>query len=142
MDEVWARAAIRVALVVTSLGLIGCASTRFAEVGAVGNGERLVTLVVSEDRQVVHQECRDVPALGPVLGCQKSRTIALPNGAEVRAVKIVRYTDSLPSRMAFEIDAHELCHAIAAVQAIQDPCHVENRGVIESSAALRPPRLP
>src|SRR5215467_10577273 len=87
VDEVWARVAIRVVLVMSSLALVGCASTRFAEVGAVGNGERLVTLVVSEDRQVVHQECRDVPALGPVLGCQKSRSIALPNGVEVRAVK-------------------------------------------------------
>src|SRR5262249_5496993 len=111
------------------------------EVGILPNGERLVTLVVSENRQVVHRECQEVPALGPVLGCQTSRTLALPNGAAVRAVKIVRYTDALPSKIAFEIDAHELCHAIASVQVIEDPCHGENRGIVESSTALRP-RLP
>ena len=127
-----------------ALGLVlsGCVSTRVAQVGALTNGERLVTLVVSEDRQVVHRECQDVPALGPILGCQTSRALALPNGVAVRAVKIVRYTDALPSRMAFEIDAHELCHAIAAVQGIEDPCHAENRGIVESSALLRLQRLP
>src|SRR5207244_10108055 len=55
----------------------------------------------------------------------------------VRAVKIVRYTDVLPSRMAFEIDAHELCHAIAAVQSIEDPCHAVDHGIVESSVLLR-----
>jgi hypothetical protein len=57
-------------------------------------------------------------------------------------VKIVRYTDALPSRMAFEIDAHELCHAIASVQGIADPCHAENHGLVEPSASLRLPRSP
>ena len=121
--------------------LFGCVSTRVTHVGPLANGERLVTLVVSEDRQVVLHECRDVPALGPLLGCQTSRALALPDGATVRAVKVVRYTDVLPSRMAFEIDAHELCHAIASVQGIDDPCHAENRGIVESAAALRP-RVP
>jgi len=56
-------------------------------------------------------------------------------------VKVVRYADVLPSKLAFEIDAHELCHAIASVQVIDDPCHAENRGIVESAAALRP-RVP
>src|SRR5712692_4715017 len=128
------------ALVVPGIVLSGCVSTRVAQVGLLTNGERLVTLVVSDDRQVVHRECQDVPALGPILGCQTSRPLALPNGVAVRAVKIVRYTDALPSRLAFEIDAHELCHAIASVQGIADPCHVENHGMVESSAAFRLPR--
>ncbi len=129
-------------VLVLGIVLSGCASTRIAEVGTLPNGERLITLVVSEDRQVVHRQCQDVPALGPVLGCQTSRALALPNGVAVRAVKIVRYTDVLPSRMAFEIDAHELCHAIAAVQSIEDPCHAVDHGIVESSALLRLQRVP
>jgi hypothetical protein len=35
--------------------------------------------------------------------------------------------------MAFEIDIHELCHAVAALQPIEDPCHVGNRGFLRSS---------
>ena len=130
--------------IVLALGTVlsGCVSTRMAGVGTLPNGERLITLVVSEDRQVVHRECQDVPALGPVLGCQTSRALALPNGVAVRAVKIVRYTDVLPSRMAFEIDAHELCHAIAAVQSIEDPCHAVDHGIVESSVLLRLQRVP
>ena len=130
--------------IVLALGiaLSGCVSTRIAEVGTLPNGERLITLVVSEDRQVVHRQCQDVPALGSVLGCQTSRALALPNGHAVRAVKIVRYTDALPSRMAFEIDAHELCHAIAAVQSIEDPCHAVDHGIVEPSALLRLQRVP
>jgi len=130
--------------IVLALGTVlsGCVSTRMAGVGTLPNGERLITLVVSEDRQVVHRQCQDVPALGPVLGCQTSRALALPNGVAVRAVKIVRYTDVLPSRMAFEIDAHELCHAIAAVQSIEDPCHAVDHGIVESSALLRLQRVP
>ena len=130
------------ALVALGIALAGCVSTRIAEVGTLPNGERLITLVVSENRRVVDRECQDVPALGPVLGCQTSRALALPNGVAVRAVKIVRYTDVLPSRMAFEIDAHELCHAIAAVQSIEDPCHAVDHGIVESSALLRLQRVP
>ena len=130
--------------IVLALGTVlsGCVSTRMAGVGTLPNGERLITLVVSEDRQIVHRQCQDVPALGPVLGCQTSRALALPNGVAVRAVKIVRYTDVLPSRMAFEIDAHELCHAIAAVQSIEDPCHAVDHGIVESSVLLRLQRVP
>lgn len=124
-------------LLAGGIALSGCASTRMARLGMLANGEPLVTLVVSEDRQVVERECRDVPALGPVLGCHLSRATSLPNGVEVRAVKIVRYTDALPSRMAFDIDVHELCHTIASLQAIEDPCHAEDGGVIQVSAGRR-----
>ena len=130
------------ALVALGIALAGCVSTRIAEVGTLPNGERLITLVVSENRRVVDRECQDVPALGPVLGCQTSRALELPNGHAVRAVKIVRYTDTLPSRMAFEIDAHELCHAIAAVQSIEDPCHGVDHGIVESWALPRLQRVP
>ena len=51
-----------------------------------------------------------------------------------RAVKIVRYTDRLPSEMAFEIDLHELCHVVAALQPIADPCHNGNGGTIRAWA--------
>jgi len=137
------RAHVLSTVLVLGIVLSGCASTRIAEVGTLPpNGERLITLVVTENRQVVHRQCQDVPALGPVLGCQTSRALALPNGVAVRAVKIVRYTDVLPSRMAFEIDAHELCHAIAAVQSIEDPCHAVDHGIVESSALLRLQRVP
>ncbi len=57
--------------------------------------------------------------------------------ALVRTVKVVRYTDFLPSALAFEIDAHELCHAIAAFQTIPDPCHVGNEGLAQSSSPER-----
>ena len=90
-------------------------------------------LVVSEDPEVVRRECRSVQASGPVVGCQLSWPVALPDGGPVRVVKIVRYTDSLPSAMAFEIDMHELCHAVAVLQSIEDPCHIGNGGVLESS---------
>src|SRR5207244_13269640 len=116
--------------------------TPSAVVGTLPTRRRLISLVGSEDCQVGHRQCQDVPALGPVLGCQTSRALALPNGVAVRAVKIVRYTDVLPSRMAFEIDAHELCHAIAAVQSIEDPCHAVDHGILESSVLLRLPPVP
>jgi hypothetical protein len=45
----------------------------------------------------------------------------------------VRYTDALPSTMAFEIEVHELCHAVAALQTIDDSCHAENNGLIQTS---------
>jgi hypothetical protein len=117
--------------------LSGCASTRMASIGMLSNGEALVTLVVSERRGVVERECQGVHALGPLLGCHLSRAIPLPNGGAVRAVKIVRYTDALPSPMAFDIDVHELCHAIASLQAIGDPCHAQDGGRIRSSASRR-----
>src|SRR3989442_10354902 len=80
--------------IVLALGTVlsGCVSTRMAGVGTLPNGERLITLVVTENRQVVHRECQDVPAPGPVLGCQTSRAPPLPNAVPVRAGKIFPYT--------------------------------------------------
>jgi hypothetical protein len=115
--------------------LAGCVATRSASFGPLPDNESLVTLVVSEDSDVVRRECRDVPALSRILGCQTSKVVRLPHGDSVRAVKIVRFTDALPSALAFEIDIHELCHAIAAVQGLADPCHGGNGGVVESDDA-------
>lgn len=134
-SPLWAT--LPVALLIVSVILSGCASTLTARRGTLANGEPLVTLVVSEDRQVVHRECQDVLALDAVVGCQISRPVALADGVAVRAVKIVRYTDALPSQMAFDIDVHELCHAIAAVQGIDDPCHTDGGGILYSTASRR-----
>jgi hypothetical protein len=131
------HATVVLLLLAPGIVLSGCASTRITSVGMLSNGEPLVTLVVSEDRQVVRRECQDVPALGPLLGCHRARVVPLASGVAVRTVKIVRYTDVLPSSLAFDIDAHELCHAIASLQAIDDPCHGEDGGVIQISASRR-----
>jgi hypothetical protein len=37
--------------------------------------------------------------------------------------------------VAFEIEAHELCHAVASLQAMRDPCHDDNGGVVTSMPA-------
>ena len=93
-----------------------------------------MTLVVSEDVEVVRRECAEVGVFGRVLGCQASYPIRNPNTAllPLRAVKIVRYADTLPSPATFEIDAHELCHVVAALQLVEDPCHVGNDGVLQA----------
>ncbi len=114
--------------------LTGCAGTRTAHLGLIAHNEPLVTLVVSEDRDTVNRECFDPDGARRLLGCQTSRLVELPGGVQVKVIKIVRYTDSLPSEMAFEIDVHELCHAVAAAQGITDPCHQENGGVIRTAA--------
>ena len=125
----------------SALLLVGCAaSTRTAHMGPLPSREPLLTLVVSEDRKVVERECRDVPAPGPVLGCSMWRTVEGGGGTEVKVMKVVRYADSMPSALALEIDAHELCHVVAALQTIQDPCHGGNNGVIQSAAGLPPRR--
>jgi hypothetical protein len=126
----------RVTLLVAGAAFLitGCAGTRSVEFGRLTLEEPLVTLVVSEDRQVVNRECFDPAGARGILGCQTSRLVNLPGGVQVKAIKIVRYTDSLPSPMAFEIDAHELCHAIAAAQGIEDPCHHGNNGLVQSAA--------
>lgn len=117
------------------LSLAGCVlETRVARFGRLPGNHSLVTLVVSEDREVVARECSNVPATGPLLGCQISWPIRTPGALPVRAVKIVRYTDSLPSPLAFEIDAHELCHAVAALQLVEDPCHQGNGGMAQAAA--------
>jgi hypothetical protein len=114
----------------------GCAtSTRTASLGTLTQDEPLVTLIVSDDRRVVERECRDVPALGPVLGCSMWRTVRV-DARDVKVMKVVRYADSTPSELALEIDVHELCHVVAALQSIDDPCHVGNDGVIQSAAGI------
>ena len=120
--------------------LTGCAtSTRMARMGPLPSLEPLVTLVVSNDRRVVEEECRDVLALGPILGCSMWRTIRLEGAAEVKVMKVVRYADTVPSTLALEIDVHELCHVVAALQSIDDPCHLGNNGVIQSAAGIAAP---
>ena len=116
--------------------LAGCAaSTRVVRMGPLQTGDRLVTVVVSEDREVVRRECVDVPSAGPILGCHVWRRVPLPGTGLVQLVKIVRFTDAMPSALSLEIDVHELCHAIAALQPIDDPCHADNGGVVESAAS-------
>ena len=118
---------------VVALGISGCApATLVARMGPVHGDHVLVTLIVTEDRRVVSRECASVLAAGPILGCQMSWPVP---GAHrpVRAVKIVRYTDSIPSPLAFEIDVHELCHAVAALQVLDDPCHQGNNGAVRAA---------
>ncbi len=117
--------------------LSACAGTRVTRFGTLGNDEALVTLVVTEDLDVVQRECQRVPAHGTILGCQMSRPITLAGDVRVVTMTIVRYTDALPSAMAFEIDAHELCHAVAALQPIGDPCHNGNGGVVQAGLSSR-----
>jgi hypothetical protein len=125
------------ALLAALLVLAGCArSTRMARMGPLPSTEPLVTLVVSDDRRVIERECRDVPALGPVLGCSMWRTVRVGGTTDVKVMKVVRYADSLPSEFSLEIDVHELCHVVAALQSIDDPCHVGNDGVIQSAAGV------
>jgi len=121
-------------LLAAPLALGGCAtSTRTAKMGPLPTGP-LVTLIVSDDRAVVERECREVPALGPVLGCSIWRTVQPDGKTDVKMMKVVRYTDAVPSVLALEIDAHELCHIVAALQPIEDPCHVGNGGVVRAGS--------
>jgi hypothetical protein len=124
-----------VLVAIAALLVTGCASTRVGSVGRLPNDDRLVTLVVTEDRKRVDAECNGVPSLGTLVGCHVSRRVELEDAAAVQVVKIVRLTDRLPSAMAFEIEAHELCHAVAGLQAMRDPCHDENHGVLTSAPA-------
>jgi hypothetical protein len=129
---------LRLVPIVTAVVLVtGCASSRVGTVGPLPNQQSLVTLVVTEDRQIVQRECKGILAPGVPVGCRMTRTVALPDGRDVRTVTIVRYTDSLPSRLAFEIEVHELCHAVASLQQIDDPCHVGNDGVLTAGSASR-----
>jgi hypothetical protein len=115
--------------------MAGCATaTSRMQMGLLPQGERLVTLVVTEDPDIVRRACANVPVVGRALGCQHWRQVSLPGVGQVRLITIVRYTDALPSALALEIDAHELCHAIAALQPIADPCHADNGGVIRAAA--------
>jgi hypothetical protein len=115
------------------LVITGCATTtRTASFGPLAGGGSLVTLVVTEDLDVVRKECAGVPAKGQMLGCHIARPGAGAEGSTVRAMKIVRYAETAPSPATFEIDAHELCHAVAALQLMKDPCHNGNGGVLQA----------
>jgi hypothetical protein len=46
-----------------------------------------------------------------------------------------RSIQTLPSAMAFEIEVHGRCHAVAGLQAMRDPCHDEHGGRITSTPA-------
>jgi hypothetical protein len=118
--------------------LSGCAATRAGEFGWLPNSEPLVTLIVTEDQGVVERECAGIAEQGIVVGCQRSRMVVVPGERSVRVVKIVRFTDTLPSPLAFDIDGHELCHAVADLQGIPDPCHDEDEGVVQSSVPWSP----
>ena len=123
-------------LALSALLLAGCGvPTRMMQMGPLTDRDWLVTLVVSEDQRVVASECASVPAVGPVLGCHLWHRLEVEGAGDLRIVKIVRYTDALPSTLALEIDVHELCHAIAALQPMDDPCHRDNDGVIQSADA-------
>ena len=131
----------RLAVLVVMLGVLtaGCAGTRSGTLGVLPTRDALVTLVVSQEQAVVAKECPPRITATPILGCQTSRPVPQPDGQTAKVVKIVRYTDALPSEMAFEIDLHELCHAIAALQPIRDPCHDGNGGQVLSGARQRVP---
>ena len=129
-------------LALSSLLLMGCAtSTRIARMGPLPSLEPLVTLIVSDDPRVVEHECRDVQAFGPILGCSRWRTIRVDGTTGVKVMTVVRYADAVPSALALEIDAHELCHVVAALQSIEDPCHLGNDGVIQSAAGVASRRM-
>ena len=129
------RRLVPVVLATLALLFAGCVSaTKIMQMGPLGNGDKLVTVVVSEDRGVVRQECVNIPSAGPILGCHVWRRVSVPGAGAVQLVKIVRFTDAMPSALALEIDVHELCHAIAALQPIDDPCHTDNGGIIRAAS--------
>ena len=125
-------------LVVAAAAFGGCAtSVRVAQFGPLPGGSSLMTLVVSDDVEVVRRECAEVGVQGRVLGCQSSRSVRHPNALlPLRSVKIVRYAETLPSETTFEIDAHELCHVVAALQLVEDPCHEGNNGVLQAQHGI------
>ena len=113
--------------------LTGCAGTRVAQLGTLAGQQQLVTLVISQDRAVVERECQPALAVGPIMGCQTSRVVTLADGAAARTIRIVRYTDALPSALSVEIEIHELCHAVASLQSLADPCHAANDGILQTT---------
>ena len=130
-----ARWLVRIAAVTaTAFTLSGCAtSTLIARFGPLPGGRDLLTLLVTDDMGVVRQACAEVRTKRQVLGCQTSTPVHRIGGLPVRAIKIVRYAETLPSALTFEIDAHELCHAIASLQLLTDPCHDGNDGVLQAA---------
>ncbi len=129
----------RVVLAGCTLGLLyGCTTTQVVHMGTLPNNIPLVRLMVTEDRRLVGQECQGQDT-DRILGCEITRIIPLDSpGKSLRGVTIIRYTDSLPSNMALEVEAHELCHAVASLQAIADPCHQGNDGVLQSALPIQP----
>jgi hypothetical protein len=126
-----------VLLALVAVAATGCATgTLVAKFGPLPSGASLMTLIVSENVEVVRRECAEVGVFGRVLGCQSAQPVREANAPlPVRTVKIVRYADTLPSATSFEIDAHELCHVVAALQLMADPCHEGNDGVLQAHGA-------
>ena len=120
------------AISILTVLLCGCTVTRVAHFGRLPDQQPLVTLVVTEDRNLIRRECQRGEQ-APILGCEITGASELSGPRELRTVKIVRYTDHLPSELAMEIEAHELCHAVAALQGIPDPCHADNGGMLQSA---------
>ena len=137
-----AHAAVRrttISLAVLGLGLLaivlqGCATTGAIQFGELPNHQPLLTLMVSTDPQVIGLACRDAEPTRSGLGCERLVTVPLRGGVTVKAVTVVRYADAAPSALALEIEAHEMCHAVAAVQVIADPCHAGNNGQVRAAA--------
>ena len=129
------RSLLAVALV--AIFVSSCTVTRVSHFGPLPGRQSLITLVVTEDRNVVRRECQSGEQAA-IVGCETLLYTSLGEAGDVRTVKIVRYTDHLPSAMAMEIEAHELCHAVAALQGILDPCHAENGGMLQSALPPSP----
>jgi hypothetical protein len=122
-----------ICMLALALALSGCASgTLVARFGPLADGKSLVTLVVSDDLDIVGRECAEVQAIGRILGCHIAKPAMARSMLPVRSVKIVRYAETVPSAVTFEIDAHELCHAVAALQLLDDPCHDGNNGQLQA----------
>ena len=133
------RQAFRIVGLVTGLFLLSaCATsvTRTAQFGPLPSGQSLVTLVVSTEPEEIRRQCG---VAATTSGCRNLQPVTLPGGLRAHAVRIVRFVDAIPSATAFEIDIHELCHAIASVQQIRDPCHDGNRGMLRSAATFGSP---
>ncbi len=131
--------ALRSAATLVALAAIatGCTvSTERIRFGPLTDRESLLTLVVTTDRDLVARECAEE---GDARGCLVWHAVTTAHGDTVRAVTIVRFAPVLPSALTFEIDAHELCHAVAALQPIADPCHVGNGGVLQAHLGERGP---
>jgi hypothetical protein len=120
------RSTTAVNLILFTTLVTGCATTRVAHLLP------LVTVVVSSDRAVVERECNDSDTVAATLGCERFSPVRLQDGSFARAVRLVRYADTLPSTMALEIDVHEMCHAVASVQRLADPCHIGNGGKLQA----------
>lgn len=125
---------LREALVIAVAVVVsGCTTTTLvARVGPLAGGHTLLTLLVTDNLDVVKQECAGVSAHGRVLGCQRSSPVKEAGWPPVRSTTIVRYAETVPTPVTFEIEAHELCHALAAVQWLPDPCHVGNGGELRA----------